>query len=182
MISDQELLDIVLKEGATKAALIKKEQIIFNTVFRDICKSNGCGVYGKCWMCPPDCGEVEDLMNKVRSYPKGLLYQTICELEDSFDFEGMTEGKKSHTKLSLRVDKAIAPFLPDRFHVSCGGCGICERCAKRDDLPCRFPDLAMTSLEACGIDVSGTTSSTDMKYINGQNTVTYFALVMYPEE
>ena len=182
MISENELVQIVLDEGATKAAVIDSDSIVFSTVFRDICASNGCGVYGKCWMCPPDCGDINDLINKVKSYPKGILYQTICSIEDSFDIEGMGEAKRNHSRLSLKLDKKIADVLPNRFHLSCGGCGICSKCAKIDNLPCRFPDIALTSLEACGIDVYNTTSKTDLKYINGTNTVTFFGLVMYKED
>ena len=61
--------------------------------------------------------------------------------------------------------------------LSAGGCRLCERCAKLDDEPCRMPDKAMTSLEACGVDVYNTTKKTELKYINGQNTVTFFGAV-----
>jgi hypothetical protein len=37
----------------------------------------------------------------------------------------------------------------------------------------------MASLEAYCINVSALASSADMKYINGQNTVTYFGAVLF---
>jgi predicted metal-binding protein len=54
-------------------------------------------------------------------------------------------------------------------------------CAKRTDEPCRHPDLAMASLEAYGFNVSRLAAAADMKYINGQNTVTYFGAVLFKE-
>ena len=40
----------------------------------------------------------------------------------------------------------------------------------------------MLSLESCGVDVYNTSRATDLKYINGQNTVTFFGLLLYREE
>ena len=36
-------------------------------------------------------------------------------------------------------------------------------------------------MEACGVDVYNTTRETPLKYINGQNTVTYFGMVLFRE-
>jgi predicted metal-binding protein len=65
------------------------------------------------------------------------------------------------------------------LHLCAGGCGVCERCAKQDGQPCRAPELAMPSLEAYGVNVSALASAAGMKYINGQNTVTYFGAVLF---
>jgi predicted metal-binding protein len=65
------------------------------------------------------------------------------------------------------------------LHLSAGGCGVCKVCAKRTNEPCRFPEKAITSLEAYGINVSRLAAASDMKYINGQNTVTYFGAVLF---
>ena len=59
------------------------------------------------------------------------------------------------------------------------GCGLCPVCAKKTDEPCRFPDLAMSSLEAYGIYVSKMAEAAGMNYINGANTVTYFGAVFF---
>ena len=51
-----------------------------------------------------------------------------------------------------------------------------------DGIPCRFPEKAIPSLEAYGINVSRLASAAEMKYINGQNTVTYFGMVLFEEK
>ena len=86
---NDELIRLALENGADKAQVIPQSQIVISPVFREICESNGCGNYGKCWMCPPDVGDIDSMMAAVRRYPHGLLYQTIHEIEDSFDIEGM---------------------------------------------------------------------------------------------
>lgn len=175
----QELIDIALDAGAVKATIIDGSSIVLNAAFRDICKSNGCGMYGRCWMCPPDIGEIEPMMAEVRKYSHGLLYQTIADIEDSFDIEGMQEAGKRHILVSQRLEAFLMLQLEKHLHLSCGGCRVCERCAKLDGLPCRDPERAMSSMEAYGIDVYQTCKPTDLKYINGQNTVTYFGIVLF---
>lgn len=178
-----KLIQAALDCGATKATVIPIEQVITNAVFRDICASNACGGYGQCWMCPPDVGDIHEMMAEVREYRYGLLYQNISELEDSFDIEGMSEAGANHAKMSRVLDPLLPSLVNGKYlHLSSGGCRYCERCAKRDNEPCRFPDHAMTSLEAYGIDVYNTTKDTPLKYINGPDTVTFFGMVLFTEE
>lgn len=177
------LIQLAIEAGAAKASIISNNDIILSSEFRKICSQNTCGCYNRCWMCPPFIGEIDVLMEKIRQYPQGLIYQTISSIEDSFDIEGMFEAGKRHTRTSHKIEKALSEYLPqDHLHLSKGGCGLCERCAKLDDLPCRFPEIAMPSLEGYGIDVYQTSQKTELKYVNGQNTVTYFGLILFKGE
>ena len=63
-----ELLQAVLDCGATKATYIPQEKIVVSAHFRDICATNSCGGYGRYWVCPPDNGDIEELMEKVWGY------------------------------------------------------------------------------------------------------------------
>ena len=181
MIQDQ-LLQAALDCGAAKAALISGEQVVCSERFRDICRGNQCGCYGKCWVCPPDIGEIEALIARVKSFPRGLLYQTIGTLEDSFDIEGMMAAGKCHAQVGCNIQNAVSNFLQKPFlHLGCGGCHLCEVCAKRTGEPCRHPESALPAMEGYGIDVYNTTLATSLQYINGTNTVTYFGLVLFSE-
>ena len=153
-----------------------------NAAFREMCEANRCGVYGKCYMCPPDVGPIDALMEKLRGYDKGLMYQTVSPLEDSFDFEGMGEAKRAFTQVSQRLLTALQPKLEGALHLSGGGCGLCETCAKVTQEPCRHPDRALASLESYGMDVYNTARNAGLKYVNGANTVTYFGMVLYKEQ
>ena len=179
MYEHDELIRRVLAAGAAKAAVIRGEDIVLSPTFRDICAGNACGKYGRCWMCPPHIGRIDELMARVRACGRGLLYQTIHEIEDSFDIEGMGEAAAKHARVSQAVNDAVKPLLPTCLHLSCGGCNMCERCALADDEPCRFPDRALPPMEGYGIDVYNTAKPTGLKYINGQNTVTFFGIVLW---
>ena len=181
-MNKEQILQRVLNGGASKAVFIPQSQIVLSAEFRRICERNQCGGYGRCWMCPPFIGEIEVLMEKVRSFPDAILYQTIHEIEDSFDIEGMFDAGKKHAHISLNIEGSLRQLDIKRYlHLSCGGCHICDVCAKKNDEPCRFPDKALSSVEGYGVDVYNTTKDTPLQYINGQNTVTYFGMVLFEE-
>ena len=174
------MIERALQLGAYKAGVVTTAQIPLDRVFRDICASNACGMYGKCHMCPPDVGDIDALMGEIGQYANALVYQTVTALEDSFDFEGMTEAKKATYRIAHQIRQIFDELgVKDVLHLGAGGCGVCEVCAKRTNEPCRFPHLAMPSLEAYGVNVSGLASAAGMKYINGQDTVTYFGAVLF---
>jgi predicted metal-binding protein len=175
-----KLVAAALEKGAFKASVIDASKIETHPSFRDMCAANSCGVYGKCYMCPPDVGDADELTARLADYRYALVYQTVSELEDSFDFEGMKAAKSRTYPLAQSLRKSFDESgISNALHLGAGGCGVCKVCAKRTNEPCRFPALAMASLEAYCINVSALASSADMKYINGQNTVTYFGAVLF---
>lgn len=166
--------------GAYKASVIETKDICLDREFRRMCESNACGMYGKCYMCPPDVGDIDVLMAQVGKYDYALVYQTVTQLEDSYDFEGMIEAKKGTYSLMGEIRKLFSELgLSTSLHLGAGGCGACDVCAKRTGEPCRFPERAVPSLEAYGVNVSLLAKSADMKYINGSDTVTYFGAVLF---
>ena len=78
------------------------------------------------------------------------------------------------------ADKSLTPG--DALMLGAGGCNYCKRCAAADDKPCPFPDKAFASLEAYGIYVSQLAEAAGLKYINGQNTITYFSAILLKAE
>jgi predicted metal-binding protein len=177
-MNGEELKALALREGADNAAEVSRDGITYDAMFREICAKNTCGSYGKCYMCPPDVGDIHELMQVARSYDRAVLYQTISAIEDSFDIEGMTAAGFRHNECSRRIEDAL-PRDSGRLHLSSGSCKACERCTKRDNLPCPYPEKAMASLEAYGMDVYKTACAAGLKYVNGANTVTFFGIILY---
>ena len=166
------LADLALSLGAFRASVIPVEDMETDASFRDMCARNACGMWGKCWTCPPDIGQIDVLMAELRQYSHVLVYQTVGQLEDSYDFEGMTEAGKHHNRVAQSLRTVFAEAgISDPLHLGAGGGRVCPVCARRTGEPCRHPELAMSSLEAYGIHVSRLAAKADMKYINGSNTV-----------
>jgi len=128
-------------------------------------------------MCPPHIGEVEECIAKVKKYPKGWLLQSIVQLEDSFDFEGMMEGQKEHDR---RI-RELAEFLKvkgDYLILGAGPCPQCAECGAVKRTPCPRPGEAISSVEAHCIDVMKTVTNAGLKYNNGEATVSYIGMVL----
>ena len=175
----EKMIQTLLDWGAYRAAVVEVRDIQFEPEFRKMCESNACGMYGRSWMCPPHVGKVEDLICQARTYRTALVYQIVDTLEDSYDFEGMMAAGERMNRLAAAVRRKFTDLgLEDCLFLGAGGGRVCSRCAKQDDEPCRHPDLALSSLEAYGINVSVLAPQAGMKYINGVNTVTYFGAVL----
>lgn len=176
----KSLIDAVKKEDVFLVSIIEADKIETDTAFRSMCESNSCGMYNKCYMCPPDVGDINVLMKEIGNYRYALVYQTVTALEDSFDFEGMVEAKKKTYPIAQALRKVFDNENIEKvLHLGAGGCGVCEKCFKQLGKPCPFPEKALPSLEAYGINVSSLAKTAGMKYINGQNTVTYFGAVLF---
>ena len=69
MLIKEELYEKIITaptvRGAYKAAVIRTNEIVLDRAFRVMCESNACGAYGKCYMCPPDVGDADKLMEEV---------------------------------------------------------------------------------------------------------------------
>ena len=142
------------------------------------CRANACGKYGTCWTCPPGVGTLEEQIAQVRSYRQAAVFTCKVELEDCFDFEGMMEGQKRTMELLRGIRGQLTRDGIAHRVLGCGACGICERCTYPEQ-PCRFPELAIGSVEACGINVVDLAKRLGLNYNNGADTVTYFCLILF---
>ncbi|MCR4843001.1 MAG: DUF2284 domain-containing protein [Eubacterium sp.] len=155
------------------------DKISFSPQVRDLCEKNYCGHYGKSWACPPAVGTYEECMARIKKYDRIMVFTTLHPLEDSFDFEGMMAGQKSHGETADKVFKGVVQHLKgDVLNLSKDGCGICETCSYPDS-PCRFPDKLAPAIESYGVEVNRLAAATGVNYINGANTVTYFGCVLF---
>ena len=173
------LIQSALDCGAAGAAVVSVGDIAFDRAFRDACARNICGKYGTNWMCPPSVGDIDEMISRAKSFGQMLVFQSISLLEDSYDIEGMRAAGKNHSALTLAIALAVRPMLEQSIMLGAGACGICGRCAKADDAPCRFPEKAAASLESYGISVTDLASLSGLKYINGQNTLTFFGGILF---
>jgi len=178
------LMEIALAAGASNVGMAKVAEIQFCRDFRAACEQNICGKFGTCWMCPPDVGDIDKMISQAKEYKNVMVFQSIGQLEDSFDIEGMQAAAVAHNMLTLAVAEKVACMVKDGkmtkpLILGAGACHICKRCTRLDSLPCAHPNRAIPSLEAYGIAVSELAKVSGMEYVNGVNTVTYFGGVMF---
>lgn len=177
------LLKDALESGAAQAALIDTTEILFYEEFRKACERNACGRYDTNWMGPPAIGPIRELIERVRKYRHGLLFQTVFTVSSSFDWKGMVEGMKHHEEVfrallgKLREKHDLEEMLP----LNAGCCRICPKCAYLEGEPCRNPDEAVSSVEAYGIDVAALSKSAGLSYHSGKGTLSFVGLILFRE-
>lgn len=167
--------------NATHVTIAEVAQIKFNEEFRQLCEQNSCGSYNRNWMCPPAVGHISNLKDRAIGFKQGLLFQTVHPIEDSFDWEGMVVGKVNHTKIFRKILECMENNnnLKEILPLNAGPCTYCTKCSYPEGEACQFPDKAVSSVEANGIDVMALVKASGIPYNNGENTVSYVALILF---
>lgn len=177
-----QLQEIAVQSTLFETGYVEVSHLKFYPEVRAICERNTCRAYGTSWACPPAVGSIEECRERVSQYAKMLLFSKKYNLEDSFDFEGMTAGMHDFKKAADQFSRNLNGILTDYMLFSNEGCERCPECTY-PDAPCRFPQLLHPSLEAYGFIVSELAREAGVRYNNGPNTVTYFgALLFNPKE
>ena len=172
MIDLERLKGLAAEAGFTHAGPLDVSTIRLLDEVRAMCASNSCGAYGHSWSCPPACGELDALRRTVSGYRAGLLVQTVGELEDEFDGEGMMQAQEDHKRHFEALHALLLRQWPDLLAL---GAGTCRRCAKctYPDAPCRFPDKRVSSMEAYGMLVMEVCKANGMRYYYGPKSIAY---------
>lgn len=135
-------------------------------------------MYAKTWACPPAVGTVEECKERCLKYPNGIVFNAVYCLEDLFDYEGMVAGHREFKKLCDRIYTIVKGNDSEFLLLSNEGCVRCKICSY-PAAPCRMPQLLFPSLEGYGINVMKLAEKAGIEYNNGENTVTYFGMVLY---
>jgi len=167
-----ELIELAKECGFDCAAPLSVEKFRFLPEVRDMCAANTCGKYGASWACPPACGTLEELSARAGKYSDGLLVQTVGQLEDSFDWEGIQVAAERQRVNFLKLWDELEKRCPDLMAMGAGTCTNCEKCTYPDE-PCRFPKRMAASMEACGLVVNEVCKSCGVPYNHGPNTIAY---------
>ncbi len=152
--------------GVTDPSAIRLREEI-----RATCKSNTCRMYGKCWACPPACGELDYYRELFATKTACIVLQSMGVLDNKFDYKGMMAVEQLQND---RLDM-LADLMEERgiegMMLGTGGCRACETCAYPD--PCVFPKKLRVSLEACGAVVSEVCIAAGVDYYHGPGTMAF---------
>lgn len=171
-MNNVELLKNAEKAGFEYWAILDVKTIKLYPEVRKMCAANTCGMYEKNWSCPPGCGILEDCEEIVSNYNTGIIVQTVGEVKNSFDINGMLEIEDTHKKRSLKLDDLLRTIYKDILHLGVGACTICNQCTYPDKA-CRFPNKMISSLESFGVLVNELCKDNGLGYYYGPNTISY---------
>lgn len=151
-MTDKELLALAQSEGFT-AVMTTPDQIPVDAKFRVFCEENRCGKYNANYSCPPDCGTVEELHQKILAEDKIMVLQTLWKIDGYEDKQTIMNAKKSHNAAALRLMEKIRNHGYSGFCSGYNGCALCTPCKRTENLPCAHPDLKISCMSAYCIDV-----------------------------
>ena len=143
-----------------------------------MCASGKFAMYDKRWSCPPGCGTLDECRELLKGYTRGILVQSVGELEDNFDIETMMETEAAHKERFYSMRKALLERGVEALAVGAGCCTVCPECTY-PDAPCRFPEEKMSSMEALGMLVLEVCKANDMRYFYGENTIAYTSCFLF---
>ncbi len=110
----KKLEQMGMEQGFSHVALLDCDTIELKQEVRQMCAADTCHKYGKCWSCPPGCGALEECEARVRQYKYGIIVQTVGELEDALDGEGMMETEARHKENFVEFEKKLRELKTDK--------------------------------------------------------------------
>ena len=174
MLNYEKLTALAAECGFTYSAPLDVAKFEFLQEVRDMCAADKCHKYNKSWACPPACGSLEEIREKVAGYSEGILVQTVGDIEDSWDWDGIMDAAKTHSGNFMSMWNKLGKEYAHIFAMGTGGCPICETCSYPDN-PCRFPDKKSISMEAYGLFVSKVCADNNLAYNYGADKIAYTA-------
>lgn len=179
-MTDQELLKLAEAEGFT-AVMTAPDEIPINPEFRKYCEQNLCGKYNANYSCPPDCGTVAELQQKILSEKKAMILQTLWDIDGYEDKKTIINAKASHNAAALRLMEKIRKNGYSGFCSGYNGCPICNPCKRTENQPCSHPDLRISCMSAYCIDVAELARKCNLAFEWSQKKLHLFGMVAFHE-
>ena len=176
-----DIFNIVQNElcnlGASKSAVICVSDIDFDISFRDMCRKNLCGHYGVNYSCPPYAGEAEELINRVKSYEKGVLFSV--SVSSNGDMKSSAEkAEKQISKITFEINEFLNEKGFEYTVIAASSCKKCMPCKAAENKECPLKNNVFKSLSAYCIDITKLAQKYGFEISWQGDTVTFFALVL----
>lgn len=173
----EKWIEIALSLGFSAAVPLDTATLIPKEDVRAMCAADKCRAYDKNWTCPPHCGSLAECSAKMQRFSRGILLQTVGQLEKTIDTKGYRRAEQQHLQQFHAFCELLRRDYPDALCLGSGGCRICATCAFPE--PCRFPEKACSSMEGYGLFVTQVCRDNGLPYHYGEKTVTYTACVLF---
>lgn len=181
-MTDQQLFSLAQDEGFADVAIVSTQDIHFDPSFRPYCEENLCGQYGVNYTCPPDCGTVEEMKERILSCPRALVLQTIWEISDYSNTAAIKKAKRAHNDAQIRLAKKLREAGIPGFLVGASGCALCSPCKKAQGLPCAFPELRFSCMSAYCIFVKKLADRCGMEYSCPEGLLAFFGMYVMKDQ
>lgn len=158
---------------------INTEELDFSERVRTICQQE-CPRYGTSWACPPGVGTVEECKKRCMAFDGAFVFTTIAEVTDVTNMEETLSTRSGHEEVTHQIAGILREYYRDTLALSGDSCAICEKCAYPQE-NCRHPERMIPCVEGYGIVVPLLAEKVGIEFMNGNNIVTWFGLVLFTE-
>ena len=162
-MTDMELIRLAEEEGF-RAAVICAKDVPVDGAFRKFCEDNLCGKYNANYSCPPACGTVEEVHERLFAEEKALVLQTIHEIGSYENKAAILESKNSLNMAVLRLTEKPRRTGLRGFCLGYGGCPLCSPCKQAEGEPCAFPEKRISCMSAYCVDVGKLAQTCGMEF------------------
>ena len=177
-MTDIELLELAKSEGFF-AVMTTPDQIPVDPKFRVFCEENRCGKYNANYSCPPDCGTVEELHQKILAEEKVMVLQTFWDIDGYEDKQTILNAKNSHNAAALRLMEKIRERGYSGFCSGYNGCSFCTPCKRTENLPCTYPEKKISCMSAYCIDVTELSKRLNLSFSWSEHKLHLFGMVAF---
>ena len=179
-MTDMELIKLA-EEAGFHAAFITAKEIPVDGSFRKFCEDNLCGKYNANYSCPPACGTVEEVHQRLHSAGKALVLQTVHEIGSYENKEAILTSKKNLNLAILRLTEDLRKAGMDCFCLGYGGCPLCNPCKQVEGEPCSFPDKRISCMSAYCIDVGKLANRCGLEFAWVPEKLFLFGMIAFNE-
>ena len=78
-MQEHEIIKLAEEMGFT-VAYIDTVDVVQDPSFRKFCEDNLCGKYNANYACPPDCGTVDEVQQRLKAGKRALVLQSIWDI------------------------------------------------------------------------------------------------------
>ena len=177
-MNEKEILVLAQQEGF-KAALTTPRQVPVDGRFRAFCEENRCGKYGANYSCPPDCGPVDVLHQKLLAEEHVLVVQTIWDIKGYDDKASVQHAKMEHNKAVLCLMEKMKAKGYSGFCSGYNGCPLCDPCRRVMNQPCAHPDRKISCMSAYCIDVQALAERCRLEFAWASDKLYLFGIIAF---
>ena len=180
-MTNTELMKLAEKADF-RAAVISAKDIPVDGSFRKFCEDNLCGKYNANYSCPPGCGTVEEVHERLFSADKALVLQSIHEIGSYENKEAILKSKKDLNVAVLQMTDMLRKDGINCFCLGYGGCPLCDPCKQVAGEPCVFPEKRISCMSAYCIDVGKLAQKCKMEFAWVPEKLFLFGMIVIREE
>lgn len=176
-MNNQEIESLIAEHPLYQYAILPTEKIPFSEKVRAICAEE-CERYGKSWSCPPAVGSVEACKEKCNTYNQVLVFSTVAEAVDAYDFTSRLATKKEHEEITCQIESVMKERGYDVLTLSSDSCAICDSCAYPEEL-CRHSEQMHPCIESYGIVITPLLEELQFDYYLSENLILWFSMIFF---